>query len=109
MEAYRLPGPVTGQPGWPKEIKGDTRFRIEVKGRKRISGGADEPLIVALERAGMVLPSSCRAGECGLCRTKLISGRVFQPREEKLRKSDRVFGFIHACQAYPLEDLQVMI
>jgi ferredoxin len=64
---------------------------------------------VALERAGIVVPSQCRSGECSLCRVKLLSGRVFQPAGVLLRQSDRRFGYIHSCMAYPLEDLEIMI
>ena len=48
-------------------------------------------------------------GECSLCRTKLLSGKVFHPNGVKLRKSDRAFDYIHPCMAYPLEDLKIMI
>ena len=44
-----------------------------------------------------------------MCRVKLISGRVFQPAGVLLRKSDRQFGYIHSCAAYPLEDLEIML
>lgn len=47
--------------------------------------------------------------ECSLCRTKLLSGKAYHPQGVKLRKSDRDFGCIHPCMAYPLEDLQLMI
>jgi hypothetical protein len=36
-------------------------------------------------------------------------GKVFQPQGAKLRKSDRLFGYIHPCLAYPLEDCEIMI
>jgi len=70
---------------------------------------ANEPLMNSLERAGLILPAQCRSGECSLCRTRLVSGRVFQPRGVKLRKSDQKFGYIHPCMAYPLEDLELML
>jgi ferredoxin len=100
---------VTSQPGWPEGVRSDARFKVKVKGRKDIRGRAGEPLMISMERANIALPSSCRSGECSLCRTKLISGRVFQPPEVKLRKSDRLYGYIHPCLAYPLEDCEIMI
>ncbi len=108
-EVFGPPRDVGAQPGWPENVSPDANFRVEVKGRKQISAKAGDPLIISLEKAGIVVPSSCRSGECSLCRTKLITGRVFQAREVKLRKSDRVFGYIHSCLAYPLEDLEIMI
>jgi len=64
---------------------------------------------VSLERSGITIPALCRSGECSLCRTKLLSGKVFQPNGVKLRKSDRRFGYIHPCMAYPLEDIEIML
>lgn len=106
-EVFGPPKDVTAQPGWPDDLPGDREFQVAYKRKKAIAARAGEPLLNSLERAGMVLPASCRSGECSLCRTKLVSGKVFQPREVKLRKSDRVFGYIHPCLAYPLSDLEL--
>ncbi|RPI93371.1 MAG: hypothetical protein EHM32_08080, partial [Spirochaetales bacterium] len=70
---------------------------------------AGEPVLTALERAGIVVPALCRCGECSMCRMKLLSGKVFQPRGVLLRKSDRDSGYIHSCAAYPLTDLEIML
>jgi len=107
-EVFGPPKDVTAQPGWPEEVSGESIFKVQVGGRT-VSAQAAEPLMNSLERAGIVLPSSCRSGECSLCRTKLLAGRVFHPAGAKLRKSDRRFGYIHPCLAYPLSDLEIMI
>ena len=109
MEVFGPPKDVTAQPGWPEVVSADTRFQIAIKGRRKIDARAGEPLMISLERAGILIPASCRSGECSLCRTKLLSGKVFQPQGVKLRKSDRTYGYIHPCVAYPLEDLEIMI
>ena len=44
-----------------------------------------------------------------LCRVKLLGGRVFQPQGVLLRKSDREFGYIHSCMAWPISDLEIMV
>lgn len=108
-EVFGLPKDVTSQPGWPEGVSADARFKVKVKSRKDIRARAGEPLMISLERANIVLPASCRCGECSLCRTKLIVGKVFQPQGVKLRKSDRLYGYIHPCLAYPLEDCEIMI
>jgi ferredoxin-NADP reductase len=107
-EVFRPARVITAEPGWPPEISAEARFSVQV-GRKSISARAGEPLLAALERAGLTPPSSCRAGECSLCRTRLVSGRVFQPAPVKLRKADRRFGYIHPCMAYPLADVVLEI
>lgn len=63
----------------------------------------------SLERAGLVLPAVCRAGECGACRTRLVSGKVFAPERVNLRYVDVKYGYIHPCASYPLEDLRIRL
>ena len=106
-EVFGPPKDVRAQPGWPAEVPGDRKFQVGYKGKITISAKAAEPLMNSLERAGIVLPASCRSGECSLCRTKLVAGKVFQPQGVKLRKSDRAFGYIHPCLAYPLSDIEL--
>jgi ferredoxin len=84
-------------------------FRVSLGNGPTIPAVAGEPLMVSLEKAGLTVASSCRSGECSLCRTRLVSGTVFHPRSAKLRKSDIRFGYIHPCVAYPLEDLEIEI
>ena len=106
-EVFGPPKDVTSQPGWPIEVPGDRGFQVGYKGKETVPARAAEPLLNSLERAGIVLPASCRSGECSLCRTKLIAGKVFQPQGVKLRRSDRAFGYIHPCLAYPLSDIEL--
>jgi glycine betaine catabolism B len=108
-EVFGPPKDVTAQPGWPEVVGPDSRFQVTIKGRRKIEARAGEPLMISLEKAGILIPASCRSGECSLCRTKLLSGKVFQPQGVKLRKSDRAYGYIHPCVAYPLEDLEIML
>jgi ferredoxin-NADP reductase len=109
VEVFGPPKTVTAQPGWPSNVKKDDQFTVSIKNGITIKASAGEPLMVSLERNKIVIPALCRSGECSLCRTKLISGKVYQPPGVKLRKSDRDFGYIHPCMSYPLEDLQIMI
>lgn len=108
-EVYGPPREVTSQPGWPRGVKALDTFTVRIRGGKTIPAKAGEPLMISLERSGIVIPALCRSGECSLCRTKLLSGKVFQPDGVKLRKSDRQFGYIHPCMAYPLEDLELLL
>lgn len=113
-ELYGPPDDVTTEPGWPEGLSGDTIFDVEVQassleGSETIRAMAGEPLLNSLERYGIVVPAVCRAGECSACRTRLLSGHVFQPAYAGLRESDRQHGYIHACVSYPLEDLHIRI
>jgi ferredoxin-NADP reductase len=108
-EVFGPPTDITTQPGWPESVKKEDTFSMTFNNSPPIETRANEPLMNSLERSGLVLPAQCRSGECSLCRTRLVSGRVFQPNGVKLRKSDQKFGYIHPCMAYPLEDIELML
>ncbi len=107
QEVFGPPGDVTREPGWPAGLRPDVAFTATLEGGRKVAVRAGEPLMNALEREGIVVPAQCRSGECSLCRTRLVSGQVFQPAGVLLRKSDRHFGYIHPCLAYPLSDLEL--
>lgn len=100
------------QPGYPEEIRGKS-FDLKVikYGEEfNISASADEPLLTSVERAGISAPSRCRSGECGWCRSKLISGQVFIPEKtDGRRKADLDFGYIHPCSSFPMGDCVIEI
>lgn len=108
-EVYGAPVNICDYPGWPQEVKAEDVFTVRVHGGGTLEAQAGEPLMVALEKRGTVVPSLCRSGECSMCRVKILSGKVFQPAGVPLRKSDRQFGYVHCCVSYPLEDLEVLI
>ena len=101
---------VTDEPDWPKTAKADGVFTvIEERTGRKIKANASEPLMVALERHGIVVPAVCRLGECSACRTRLVSGSVFMPARVRRRQADLKSGYIHPCMAYPLDDLHIRI
>lgn len=75
-----------------------------------IKASSNETVLCAFERAGIVVPARCHTGECGFCRSKLVSGKVYIPEgEDKRRIGDMQFNFIHPCCCYPESDLVVRI
>jgi len=109
VEVMGAPKDIAAYPGWPQNVKAGAVFKVAIKGKKTISAPASEPLMISLEREGVIIPALCRSGECSLCRTKLLSGSVYQPNGVKLRKSDRAFGYIHPCMAYPITDIEILL
>jgi glycine betaine catabolism B len=109
VEVMGAPKNIAVHPGWPQNVKVGDVSKVVIKGKKTISALASEPLMISLEREGVVIPALCRSGECSLCRTKLLSGKVYQPNGVKLRKSDRTFGYIHPCMAYPITDIEILL
>ncbi len=57
-----------------------------------------ETLLEAAEAAGADIPSACRAGVCGTCRTRLMDGRV-ECQGDALDERDRQDGYILPCVA----------
>jgi ferredoxin-NADP reductase len=106
-EMYGQPADVTKQSGWPGEIPADAVFDMRVEGKGAFPAKSRESILVALERAGIVLPSLCRSGECSACRARLVSGKVYQLPGTLLRKSDRMFGYIHTCASFPISDVVI--
>ncbi|WP_171474398.1 ferric reductase-like transmembrane domain-containing protein [Frigoriglobus tundricola] len=51
------------------------------------------------EASGVAINYDCRAGICGQCKVKLLSGRVVMDAEDALDAADRAAGVILSCQA----------
>ena len=70
---------------------------------KEVNCTDGDPILEVAEKAGMELDSSCRAGTCGTCKQKLVSGEVkYDGEPSALTESDRAAGFILACSARPV-------
>lgn len=93
---------------FPKEFVGKqfTLTVIAFNETYKIPCNSEESLLVAIERAGLNIQSKCRSGECGWCRSRLVSGNIFVPvSADHVRIADRKYGFIHPCSSYPLSDI----
>ena len=78
-------------------------------GERTISAKSGEPVLTALERAGVRVNVCCRSGECSLCRVKLVSGEVFLAKGMLRRYADEKYGYIHSCKAYPMGNIEIML
>ena len=92
-------------------IENPRTFRLTVRIRDQIhtiDAKENETLLTAMERAGIPAPNKCRAGGCGYCHSKWISGdyQVAEKRDGR-READRKFGFIHPCVTYPMSDMEI--
>ncbi len=98
--------------GFPEEAKG-REFNIKVRQGTReydIRANAEEPVLVAIERAGITAPSRCRSGECGWCRSKVLSGTYFAPAENENRRwADIKWNYIHPCATFPTSDMVIEV
>jgi len=60
-----------------------------------VRGG--QTVLEAAEEQGVPIPSSCRQGQCGTCKTKLLEGDVRMDAEEGLDPDSRAQGFVLTC------------
>jgi ferredoxin-NADP reductase len=56
-----------------------------------------QTLLEAAEEHGVGIPSSCRQGQCGTCKTKLLAGNVRMDTEVGLDPYWRAQGFVLTC------------
>lgn len=112
---FEMPGEIRNTEaleGFPEWAKGKTfRLTVETAGDKRdIPTRSGESFLMALERAGIRPLSRCRCGECGFCRSVLISGTYFIPRERQYSLAAEVkAGLIHPCSTYPTGDCHIRL
>ena len=59
----------------------------------------EKSVLEASEDIGVNIPFECRVGTCGVCKTKLVSGKVTMAVEDALTPEDKTAGIILACQA----------
>ena len=106
------PADISTCPGYPKGTETKTFKITVVRGIQEdvIEAKASEPVAVALERAAIPVDTHCRNGECGFCRSQLLSGDIFvSPVGDGRREMDKQMGWFHACSAWPLTDLKIKI
>ena len=107
--------PAPGSPEYFENYSGDSSkvftLSLQMLGEKKeLPLRADETVLTAIERAGIAAPSRCRSGECGWCRSRLISGDVFIPESmDGRRLADDEAGYIHPCSTWALSNLELEI
>jgi CDP-4-dehydro-6-deoxyglucose reductase, E3 len=67
----------------------------------------DQSLLDAALGAALNLPHSCKGGNCGSCRARLLQGEIYYPHGRPLGLSDAEIaeGFVLMCQARARGDL----
>ena len=80
-----------------------TTIKLHPSGREVECQGGDT-VLAALERAGYALPNNCRAGACGECKVKVLSGQFDQGMvlDMALSQDERKQGYGLMCMAKPL-------
>jgi len=77
---------------WNKKYKGDNQQTILEQG----------------EKAGLILPYSCRSGMCGRCKVKLVKGQVEQLSTDGLTEAEMKDDYILMCSCIPTTDVTLI-
>lgn len=103
--AGKLPSAKPSAPA-PDE-NGKTAVATFVRSKKTAVLTRDKTILEASEEVGVNIDYSCRVGTCGICKTKLLSGKVTMDIDEALSEEDKANNVILACQAKGTTDVSV--
>lgn len=83
------------------EAAGTESFQVrDRRTSKAVTAAPGQTLLDAADAQGLEIPSLCRAGVCGTCRTKVVEGDV-ACEGGILDQDDRAAGYVLACVASP--------
>jgi CDP-4-dehydro-6-deoxyglucose reductase, E3 len=76
---------------------------------RSFKAAADQPLLEAANDAALNLPHSCKGGNCGACKARLLRGEIHYPNGPPLGLSaaEIADGLILLCQARARTDLSI--
>jgi ferredoxin-NADP reductase len=66
-----------------------------------------ETLLQAAAANGVEIPSACRQGQCGTCKTRLLGGRVRMAADHGLDPESRARGYVLTCVARAEGDVKL--
>jgi ferredoxin len=64
-------------------------------------------VLEAAEHVGVPIDYSCRVGTCGVCKVRLLKGKVSMAVEDSLSPDEKARGIILACQAKAAANIEV--
>jgi Na+-transporting NADH:ubiquinone oxidoreductase subunit NqrF len=95
QESFGAPSSPRSMPtAAPAEASAVVQF---VRSGKRCTVRSGQTLLEAAEENGVAIAFSCRQGQCGTCKTKLLAGNVRMASEAGLDPDSRAQGFVLTC------------
>jgi ferredoxin-NADP reductase len=95
--------PGVAEPGAP-----EGGFAVEfARSGKTVIAGHGQTLLEAAVGNGVLIPSACRQGQCGTCKTQLLEGHVHMTAEQGLDAESRARGFVLTCVGYADGDVRL--
>lgn len=93
------------------EIPEYVNITVKIKGEvMSFKASTDVTILRSLEQNGVPSMSGCRGGQCGYCRSKLISGEVYVPEKTDGRLlADHKYLYVHPCCSFPISDIELEV
>ena len=66
-----------------------------------------QSLLEAAAEAGVDIPSACRQGQCGTCKTRLLAGDVHMEAEQGLDPESKASGFVLTCVGHAMGNVRL--
>jgi ferredoxin-NADP reductase len=86
------------------ETNVDDGYEIDIDGNRFIAGPTQN-LVDAAAESGIRIPTSCREGNCGTCKLKLLKGEITMDHQGGLSAKEEQQGYILACSTHACSDL----
>lgn len=85
-------------------------FAVNLANGHSFVASADETLLDAARRQGLVLEHSCRTGRCGVCKAPVLAGDTLAINgEEALTTAERERGLVLTCARAAVTDIRLGI
>ena len=95
-------GGVGGAPKPVAQTATESAFTVEfAKSGKTCTVLEGQTLLDVAAEAGVQIPSACRQGQCGTCKTRLLKGQVRMTAENALDPESKSLGFVLTCVGHP--------
>ena len=86
-------------------------FKVKINKNDIIEVETGNTILEAALENSIDFPHGCRSGNCGACKSKLISGDIeMSPYSEfALEEEDKEKGYILACRTVPWSDCEILV
>jgi ferredoxin-NADP reductase/mono/diheme cytochrome c family protein len=92
----------------PNTVSAEPGARVEFfRSGKTCSVRPGQTVLEAAEEHGIAIPSSCRQGQCGTCKTRLLEGNVRMDSEVGLDPDSKAQGFVLTCVGHAVGDIKL--
>jgi ferredoxin-NADP reductase len=86
----------------------ETGFTIEFASSGKTAAVLEaQSLLEAAAEAGVDIPSACRQGQCGTCKTRLLAGDVHMTAEQGLDPESKERGFVLTCVGHAMGNVRL--